>query len=327
MATTYYTWDRYSDNVLMESDENGVTTAEYTNEPGQYGKLVSQHRDGATSYHHYDGQGSTRQLTDETGSVTDTATYTAFGETVAKTGSTTNPFGYKGAVGYYANPETEDIYVRARTYMPAIARWMSVDPLGFVDGLNLFAYVKSVDPLGVVSNVNLFEYVKNNPTYLHDASGLMACLGDSDSESDLSTLIGDIDTNLQTFASWFDNARRDCGQPVAVNRRHLNDRFDSRSECSPGYFAYVSRTWRYCVKCSSNACFVEPEVPGEFDVNSLLSTALECMPYDSSPVYHGIPRPNRRPPHYGFRCTCKWPISSFGDAAGSYSASPNMIGD
>ena len=154
MATTHYTWDRFSDNVLMESDENGDTTAVYTNEPGQYGQLVSQHRGNTTSYYQFDGQGSTRQLTDDTETVTDTATFTAFGEEVASSGATTNPFGYKGAVGYYANPETDDLYVRARTYQPSIGRWLSVDPLGFAGGdVNLARYVGNnspnhVDPAG-----------------------------------------------------------------------------------------------------------------------------------------------------------------------------------
>ena len=153
MVRVNYTWDRYSDNVLMESDENGDTTAVYTNEPDQYGELISQRRDNTTSYYQYDGQGSTRQLTDDTETVTDTATYSAFGEEVASSGATTNPFGYKGAVGYYANPETDDLYVRARTYQPAVGRWLSADPAGYVDG------------------VNLYEYAASNPIRFADASG------------------------------------------------------------------------------------------------------------------------------------------------------------
>ena len=126
MVRVDYTWDRHSDNVLMESDENGDTTAVYTNEPDQYGELLSQRRDNATSYYQFDGQGSTRQLTNEIETVTDAATYSAFGEEVAKSGATTNPFGYKGAAGYYTNTETDDVYVRARTYQPAFGRWLSI---------------------------------------------------------------------------------------------------------------------------------------------------------------------------------------------------------
>jgi RHS repeat-associated protein len=91
-------------------------------------------------------------LTDENEDITDTFIYTAYGEEVARTGTTTNPFGYKGAVGYYTDESTSDIYVRNRTYEPTIGRWLSTDPLGFVDGTSLYrAYFvpRVVDPLGL----------------------------------------------------------------------------------------------------------------------------------------------------------------------------------
>ena len=70
MPTTKYIWDPVSDNVLMESDENDVTTAVYTHEPGEFGSLISQRRGSTASYYHYDAQGSTRALTDSTETVT-----------------------------------------------------------------------------------------------------------------------------------------------------------------------------------------------------------------------------------------------------------------
>ena len=151
MTVTNFIWDEVSDNVLFETDENGAVTASYTNRPERFGELISQERNGVTSYYHYDGAHSTRQLTDENGSVTDTFIYSADGVEVARTGATTNPFGYKGAVGYYTNSATGDIYVRARMYQPTSGRWLSMDPLGFADGPNLYrAYFvpNSVDPSG-----------------------------------------------------------------------------------------------------------------------------------------------------------------------------------
>ena len=106
MPTTKYVWDVESDNVLMETDENDVTTAVYTNEPAEYGNLISQRRGNTTSYYHHDALGTTRALTDTTETVTDTYVYTAFGETVATTGTTTNPFRYVGEEGYYSDVPT-----------------------------------------------------------------------------------------------------------------------------------------------------------------------------------------------------------------------------
>ena len=158
MTVTNFIWDELSDNVLLETDESDALTARYTNRPEQFGKLISQYRieeeKVVERFYHYDGESSTRNLTDSDENVTDTFIYTAYGEEVARTGTTTNPFGYKGAVGYYTNAETDDIYVRARTYEPAAGRWLSVDPLGFVDGQNLYrAYfvANGDDPSGTIT--------------------------------------------------------------------------------------------------------------------------------------------------------------------------------
>ena len=153
MPHTKYIWDPLSDYVLMEKDENGDTQATNTYLPELYGDMISQRRDGETSYYHFDGQGSTRALTDENEDVTDTYTYTAFGEEVSKTGTTENPYRYVGEKGYYFDEETDDYYVRARTYEPNIIRWRSKDPRSFVDGTNIYSYVLNnpanrVDPTG-----------------------------------------------------------------------------------------------------------------------------------------------------------------------------------
>ena len=149
MVKTTYFWDEVTDNVIMESDDAGNVTT-YTHTPELHGKVLSQNRNGVKSYYHYDGQGNVRQVTDSAGNVTDEATYTALGETVSKTGSTMNPWGYKGALGYYTNPTTDDLYVRARTLEPSLGRWMSEDPIGFVDGPNLYVYVMN-------SPIDLFD--------------------------------------------------------------------------------------------------------------------------------------------------------------------------
>ena len=150
---TYYYWDEVNDNLFGEEDENGEVSASYTHEPGLYGELIAQERDGETRYYNYDGLGNTSELTDENQNVSDTYEYSAFGEEVVRTGTTENPFGYKGALGYYTNGVTNDIYIRARTYEPKVARWNSQDSLLFEDGPNWYQYVANspingVDPTG-----------------------------------------------------------------------------------------------------------------------------------------------------------------------------------
>jgi RHS repeat-associated protein len=153
---TYYYWDFVTDNVFLEEDENGNVLAEYTHEPGRYGEPLAQERDGQVRYYNFDVQGSTRELTDDNGDVTDSYTYTAFGDEIAHTGSTVNPFRYKGALGYYTNSETNNIYVRERSYNPRVARWLICDPIRFID------------------RSNLYMFVGNNPINNSDVTGLCA---------------------------------------------------------------------------------------------------------------------------------------------------------
>jgi len=99
MAVTNYIWDELSDSVLMETDGSGATTALYTHEPGPFGGLISERRGNQSRYYHYDGLGSTRQLTDATGQVTDTYLYDAFGSTVQSTGTNVVPYHFVRRVG------------------------------------------------------------------------------------------------------------------------------------------------------------------------------------------------------------------------------------
>ena len=88
MPVTEYLWDPLLDNVIGEYDENGNEIVSYNTEPELHGSVISQHRaDSGSSYYHHDGLGSTVALTDQSGNVTDTYAYNAFGETVERTGT------------------------------------------------------------------------------------------------------------------------------------------------------------------------------------------------------------------------------------------------
>ena len=160
MVAINYVWDELSDNVISEVDDSGNTTAEYTNEPSLYGELISQRRDSADSYFHFDSQRSTRQLTTDDETETDNYSYSAFGEPVASSGTTANPFRFVGGAGYYTDIEIGEIYVRARKYRPTVGRWLSMDPMVFIDGPNRYVYVNNdpsnfVDPRGTFINIEL----------------------------------------------------------------------------------------------------------------------------------------------------------------------------
>ena len=119
MGTTIFVWDPVIDCVTHELDENNNVKAEYHNEPQPYGGVLSQRRGTTTHYHHHDALGSTRFLTDSSGNVTDAYLHDAWGNLVASTGTTVNPFKWVGKYGYYTDNSTAQVYVRAMMYQPS----------------------------------------------------------------------------------------------------------------------------------------------------------------------------------------------------------------
>ena len=172
MRETIFVWDSVNDCVMSELDGSGAVQVTYTNEPQQYGGVISQRRGTTTSTYHSDALGSTRALTDSSGNVTDTYLHDAWGNLVASTGTTTNPFKWVGKYGYYTDDSTGPVYVRARMYEPTVARWMSVDPLRFVDGSNYYLYainrpVFLTDANGEKCRIDVFG-VRGQHTYIRD---------------------------------------------------------------------------------------------------------------------------------------------------------------
>ena len=142
-TTTNFVWDPVSDCVLSELDGTNAVQAVYTNEPQQYGGVLSQRRGTTTSTYHADALGTTRLLTSSTQTTTDTYLYDAWGNLITSSGTTVNPFRWVGRYGYHQDSSTGLVYVRARMYQPTVARWCSVDPLKLQDGSNRFSYVKN----------------------------------------------------------------------------------------------------------------------------------------------------------------------------------------
>jgi RHS repeat-associated protein len=110
---------------VAEEAVGGNVNAQYT-----HGVMrISQRRDSgsgfAVSYYGYDASGSTRQLYDPSGAVSDKYEYDAFGTTVAQTGSTENSYRYRGE---QYDAVVQMYYLRARWYIPATGRFLTQDP-------------------------------------------------------------------------------------------------------------------------------------------------------------------------------------------------------
>ena len=192
MGTTTFVWDPVFDCVTHELDENNNVKAEYHNEPQQYGGVLSQRRGTTSHYHHHDALGSTRFLTDSSGNVTDTYLHDAWGNLIASTGTTVNPFKWVGKYGYYTDNSTAQVYVRARMYQPTVARWVSVDPMLRMNQLTLIS----------IETLYGFVYAISNPVSRHDQSGLLSLASNIAVESVVEEGLGNSSCPTISRISW-----------------------------------------------------------------------------------------------------------------------------
>jgi len=160
----------YDGNGLRQSETNGSTTTEFTwDVEGSLPMLLS---DGANSYIYgpssapveqisssgtptyllSDQLGSTRALTNSSGSVTATFSYDPWGNLTGSTGSAATPFMY---AGQYYDSATGLYYMQARYYDPVTGQFMSLDP-------------------DVAQTNTPFGYGGDNPLNLVDPEGTMA---------------------------------------------------------------------------------------------------------------------------------------------------------
>jgi RHS repeat-associated protein len=119
-VVTTFTWDLSGGlpTILLEGQTAYVT--------GLRGLPVEQiTSSGQVYYYHPDQLGSTRAMTDSTGTVVQTYDYDSYGNPASSSGTTTNPFQYGGQ---YTDAESGLQYLRARYYDPSSQSFISRDP-------------------------------------------------------------------------------------------------------------------------------------------------------------------------------------------------------
>lgn len=187
LTTTYLLDDLNPTGYPQVIDEllGGSVTLTYTYGRQRISQNQIQGTAGAPRFYGYDGQGNVRIITNASGAVTDTYSYSAFGSRLTCSGSTLNEFQYSGEqsdslLGLY--------YLRARYYNPPTGRFMTMDPasgnLSDPPTFHRYLYTRN-DPVNRI-----------DPTGRQDLEEFADLLGVVEAEAEFPKAIGKCDQQL-----------------------------------------------------------------------------------------------------------------------------------
>lgn len=149
--TRRYVYD--SEDIALELDENNNLLARYVHGPG-LDRPLAMEQGPQSLYYLTDSLGSTTELVDASGAITQQIAYDSFGNVLRQTrDDIRQPY-------YFTGREYDSginlYYMRYRFYDSQVGRFISADPLGIAS-----------------QTTNFYTYGGNNPTRFTDAFGLM----------------------------------------------------------------------------------------------------------------------------------------------------------
>ena len=153
-VTTKYCYD--GGQVIAEYDGSDNLLRKFIYGPGidEPICMMDVAAGNAVYYYHFDGLGSVVALSDVNNVVVESYSYDVFGAPTIYDANYTeispsaigNPYMFTAR---RADDETALYYYRARYYAFDIGRFLQTDPIGYADGLNLYAYCGN-NPIGLV---------------------------------------------------------------------------------------------------------------------------------------------------------------------------------
>jgi RHS repeat-associated protein len=158
--STRYVHD--GDHIIAEYDGNNNLLRKYIYGPciDEPVCMIEVADSNAAYYYHYDALGSVVALSNSAGDTVQTYEYSVYGEVAVEDANHTNPYMFAGRrfdieIGLYYN--------RARYYNPFTGRFLQADPIGYGDGMNMYAYcgnnpVGDIDPWGLTAASTIIEW-------------------------------------------------------------------------------------------------------------------------------------------------------------------------
>jgi RHS repeat-associated protein len=176
--TRYY----YDDARIVEAqDPAGASHATFVY-GAELDDVLHMRRGGADYYYHQNALGSVIAVSDAAGVAVERYTYDAYGQPTITSGAgapiATNPWGTaRSAVdnpwlfsGRQFDEESGLFFYRMRYLDPVLGRFISRDPIAYVDGFNLYEYAASnpgkfVDPFGLTLRIGSETVTADLPLY------------------------------------------------------------------------------------------------------------------------------------------------------------------
>jgi RHS repeat-associated protein len=152
-VVTRYIYD--GGDIIAALNGSNQLVSSFTHGPG-IDDPIALRRSTGPSFYHQDGLGSIAGVSDGAGALTGAFTYDAFGRVLGNTIPTIgNPYSFAGRE---LDGESSLFFNRARYYDPDLGRFMSQDPVPFVEG----------------GDINAYAYSRNNPVNMVDPTGELA---------------------------------------------------------------------------------------------------------------------------------------------------------
>ena len=161
--TRYNVYDLSGKLIHVEELDNPLTTdvdeSSQTDYLNAAGMTLARIKDNVFTYMHSDHLGSPAAGTDEDGNIVFTERYTPYGEALVNPAANDNQSGF---TGHIKDADTGLNYMQARYYDPNVGRFLSIDPVTFLD-------------TGNPNFFNRYTYAFNDPINVIDPTGMAGC--------------------------------------------------------------------------------------------------------------------------------------------------------